>query len=395
MQHEDHTPNENTNRTELVEDTIHIEENNKPETKAHDVKNPNAANRANVRINNDAFLANPLIQQMANIPQWTLSDKDKKPINSRLYIQTGEMQLFKQRTPDDLSALTSLHQINTIPELDHINRAFRFDGNEYRRNPFICIDIESRAPESVVQYFMQMPVHYAEYSRSGGFHLLIEVPGHCIDPEMNYLFNTTVIENERKEFEFILNRHFCTFTKKVIPTREPDFSTPDTNDSQTIKALLQNILKMDAKNAKRRQEKREATIKRKEAFDTNNLPRHVIKLANIVPSDYIEKLHKLSPDDYVGDKSRYEFNLATKLVGKMYRMIELNKDPMLGSKFGKPISELDAWDYAYACHYMLEQMVPEREKHEGLREGLPWLLFISRDAAFYIDKQFEDKKQNK
>lgn len=361
--------------------------------------NPNAVKRASVPMNNYAFLQNPLIQKMYAIPQWTVSDNDKRPINMREFIDTNfaRCKLFEQTHSNDLSALVTGYEIEQHPQLTNTNRTFRFDGNDRRESPILCIDVEPTAREEFMQLVLDLPVEYREWSTSGGLHALVEVPPHCLPKEAEYLFKLASLQHETKEYECIFNRHFMTFTKKVIETPSHQLANPNSDDSKKLRDFLMHLVKMDEDNQKRRlmleQAKRESMP---DGYDLDNLPQEIENLSLFANSYLINEVSKLTPDgDYGGNKSRYEYNVACRITGSIYREVHKADNPFMSSLVGKEVKELGEWDYTYACYMRLLEVLPERDKHTQSRQGMPWLLYVANTATRYVLADEAEKEKTK
>lgn len=360
--------------------------------------NPNAEERARVTMNNHAFLQTPLIQKMYAIPQWTVSDDDKKPINMREFIDTNfnRCSLFKQSKDNDLSALVTGYEIEQYPQLTNTNRAFRFDGNDRRESPILCIDVESTARESLVQRALDLPADYREWSKSGGLHVLVEIPPHCLPKEAEYLFSLAGIQHETTEFECIFNRHFMTFTKKVINTPAHNLHDPESDDSLKLRNFLMRLVEIDEENQKRRlMLKSVQTTTMPEGYDLDNLPEEIKNLALFANSYVINELTELTPDDYEGNKSRYEYNVACRITGSIYREVHKGDNPFISSLIGKQVKDLNEWDYTYACYIRLSEVLPPRDKHNETRQGLDWLLYVANTATRYVLADEAEKEKNK
>lgn len=362
-------------------------------TKPKKPLNPNAERRSRTLMNLDGFVANPLIHKIGKEAFWGFSDDDKRPLDARHYIDTGNLRMFRMEDEHDTSALVTLAELEDDKNLKYVNRAYRFHENGKRRNPLMCIDVEKIANEELVQKMMTLPMHYAEFSKSGGIHILIEVPRCIIDTDINYLFNLTAFKDLSEEFEIIFNKHFCTFTKKVIQTRTPDFSNADTPDSKKLKEFLLNIVALDEKAALIREQRKGIVLKDVPIYEEENLPDHIVALAELMPQDYLEYLSGISEADYEHNLSRYEYNIATRISGKLYNCIEESTDPFLSSYLTKSPLDLDVWDYIYATYVHMKTVLPHRPKHNQKREGLAWLLYLSRDASIYIHSQKQKEKE--
>lgn len=366
-----------------------MEKSKKPKKPA----NPNAERRSRTLMNLEGFVSNPLINKIGKESYWSFSDDDKRPLDARKYVDTGMLDLFYMDDEYDTSSLVTLSELEADKNLKYVNRAYRFHENGKRRNPLMCIDVEKIANEELVQEMMTLPMHYAEFSKSGGIHILIEVPRCIIDTEINYLFNLTVFKDLSEEFEIIFNRHFCTFTKKMIQTRTPDFSNADTPDSKQLKEFLLKIVALDEKAALIREQRKGIALKDVPIYEEENLPDHITALAELMPKDYIEYLRNISEADYEYNMSRYEYNIATRISGKLYNCIKDSTDPFLSSYLTKSPLDLDIWDYIYATYVHMKEILPHRPKHNQQREGLAWLLYLSRDASIYIHSQNKNEKK--
>lgn len=347
--------------------------------------NPYAEERKNFEVMNDFFVENPLIQELSSLPQWTISTKDKRPLNARLAIDTNfkDFKLFKEA--DDL---VTLDELNQYKRFDNSNRAFYFTDNQYMDMPYICIDIEPTGREELVQKAMKLPFEYGEISKSGGLHLLIRVPRHCITRKTEYLFeDISVLKHPSGEIEVIFDRHFVTFTKKVIEGPNVDLSTPDTPDSLALTHFLEGLTVIDEKARHFRQVAKDVGRSERPAnLDIDNVSQEAKNLATFVSPYKMDELKKLRVTDFMQtekpDYSRYEYTLFRKFSLSVLAQVTKNKkNRPVRQLIGKEAVEINEWDLALGSYDVLKDIIPFRPKHNEQRNGLPYLFAIALKAC--------------
>lgn len=339
---------------------------------------------------NQELIQNKLVQQLANEKQWTVSDKEKKPVDARYLLDTNNVR--NARVLDDPYPLVTLHELNESPNLIHTNRAYRLQS---QNNNIIVIDVEPHADKDMLMMSKNFPAHYTEISRNGGVHLLIEVPERIKNAENSYLFDTVVVKNKAGDMEVILNDHFITFTKRIV-TDKPiaDFENNPEQYAQ-LEKFLANIVKMDEEAKIDRELKRQMAVE----FTDENLDVDTInKVIKSLPfSEFIERQKEKDPKSFTDKKgspdwSRYEGSISTACAGHIFRFTKnLKSTVVLKDTFG----HLTENDWIYASYLMLKEIVPTRDKHTEVREGMPWLLFNSQSAWQFILAQEEKKKLEK
>lgn len=354
--------------------------------------NPNAKKRSLTPINNDAFNESPIIRFMAEIPRWTISTKDKVPVSVPA-LKEQRVESWKPAFPGDISSLTTLSEINEMKELENANRTFRFDGNRDEKHPIICIDVEKTAEEHIVQEFMKLPVHYREYSKSGGFHLLLQVPKFCINEEHRYLFDLTVLQSEDRSFEVIFNRHFCTFTKKVIDTRIPNLLNPKSNDCQMIRDFLTYLVEMDKESAVKRELKNKAKAELGDLSESTLDESQLNTLLALIPKPAIKRAQDLTLEQYHHNHSQYEYNVVFQLAGGLMYGIGRAKNKDIEPKIGKPLEEITLMDMSSVLYSYMDQLITYRAKHEEHRNGLKWLHYIALEAMMYVKQTYKQKEK--
>lgn len=339
------------------------------------------------------FAQNLLINHLANDPNWTVSDEKKRPINAKKLLADG---IVKGARLDGENPLVTLGELDANKDLQAVNRAYRLRARE---NNVIAIDVEPEASEDMKQFALNFPAHYTELSMNGGVHLLILVPDDCITPDNEYMFKNLSVfkepvpKNDKRpaHYEVIFNDHYITFTKRMDTEKVCiDYNT-DHNAKKQLIMFLTLIVKID----KERKEKREIAKKYsisivEDGFDSSKkeLIQEFIDLKMFEP--YIDEIMKKTIDDFGGDGSRYEMSTATSLANRCLHMRSTIKDTMTYREMAKNLTEQDL---VYAIYLLLKRILPERDKHEETREGLPWLMYIAKNAFEFV--KANDKSKSK
>lgn len=145
-------------------------------------------------------------EKLKKMPIWTLSTKDKMPINFIETINRGKIIGLTARDK------TQTVDYNTL--CYHITDAAIItmtipDG-------YMILDVESYASEEFKNYCKTLNPIYAEMSISGkGMHLLFEYPSNYNDYPNAMI--KSVIKSKDKTFEFLFD-HACIFTGNEIQT---------------------------------------------------------------------------------------------------------------------------------------------------------------------------------
>lgn len=337
----------------------------------------------------DVFMQNPLIQFIQNDNQWTISNKDKEPVDA---VHLLERQLVRNaRVLDDPYPLVSLTRLNNDENLAYTNRAYRLQA---QHNRIFVVDVEPSASPELLKFAVEFPAHYTEISRNGGVHLLIKIPENMITPENEYLLTTTVVKSQAKDadLEVILNDHYITFTKKMVMDKEIADFVNNQHDRERLSKFLTNIVKMDEKAKLDRELKRKLAVN----FDDSNVQKELVEeLANSMP--FVKFINKQkenkSPEDFNNDMSRYEASVSTSCAGytRYYMKKVLPGTQVLQRKF----KDMTDNDWIYLAYKLTEFIVDERDKHNEIRGGLPWLLYLAQGGWTFILASEEKEKNNK
>lgn len=330
------------------------------------------------------FKQHPIIQRISENKRWTVSNDNKLPLNTH-DLMSGFIRLAN--VYDEVNPLTTLNALDDNENLDAVNRTYHLNASQ---NRILMVDAEPDAPDDVLQRVLAFPAEYTEISRNGGVHLLIQVPEHLITEENRYLFDLTVIKDKDLNVEYLFNNHFCTFTKKIT-TDKPISDINDPSYQQAITKLLNGIVAIDAKT----KALREALLAQREVLvNTDDINTKLV--SRITTLDGVQSLKRRlaqkSLADYNNDNSRYESAIASSYAFKIIEtMNNINKSKKL-----KPL--FDGFDESHIIHtvyVLLKESIDYREKHSTTRQGLPWLLMVSRDSVAFARVSNENKKKEK
>lgn len=345
------------------------------------------------------FAQNALIAYLNDDPYWTVSDDNKRPVNARLLLDTGNV--YNARF-DGEWPLVKLRELDNDPNLQAVNRAYRLRARE---NRVIAIDVEPKAPANMIQDALSFPAHYTELSKNGGVHLLILVPEDLINDENRYMFDDLSVfkepvpkpENGEKprdaHFEVLFNDHFVTFTKRMLTQKPCVDYNQDPQAKAALAAFLDSIVQMDKQRKQERELAKQYRIGMMKNIIDEEKEETIKEFISIKPFETArEQAGSKTVSDFGGDASRYEMSVANGLAFHTIRLHKLAVDTISFRDMAKSLTEQDL---AYAIYLLLQEAVPHREKHDETRDGLPWLLFTAKRAYEYVKAQNAKRSKKK
>ena len=179
------------------------------------------------------FYTNASVQMLAGHSRWTVSDKDKTPINTRELMTTGRIWGAHEISDDCLVTLEELKGF--LPNAT--NNAFylkaQIDG-------LLVLDIEKTCPPEIAAKLLGISdTLYSELSMSGkGYHLLLPLPSNFWD--FPIATGKKVLKEEHGYYEILLD-HWVTFTRNEVPAERyilgADGVLPDAPAQQLFKCL--------------------------------------------------------------------------------------------------------------------------------------------------------------
>ena len=300
----------------------------------------------------ERFHKHPFIQTIKDTQKWTISTKDKMPIDFYRLIYQGSIEGAVFRDSVSLTDLETLHRY--IPNA--ANYAFFLDA---RLDNFVVLDIEPKCPAKIRKKLMNMNFLYAETSMSGkGVHLVFPLPQviyNYPDAETKPAFK------EQHGYYEILLSHFVTFTGNLLPDQP--------SDKESFEELFESMAKVQ-----------KPVIRSDINIDTlDMLPDYpqseaiLEKLLSYVP----ECPKTLEEFDY--DNNRYEFSVvvwAYKMLNRILKMPSIQRAGELN---------LTDTEKAYFLYHAAKEIIPERAKHYEYRDGLPWLWYLTREVMAKTD----------
>lgn len=307
------------------------------------------------------FIQNPFIRTIAGTEKWTVSTKDKMPIDIKDLAYRNRLHGATFNNEISLGTLDFLHQ--TIPEA--ANYAFYLDALE---DNFVVLDIEPKCPDDIRQSLTDMPCLYCETSMSGrGVHMVFRLPEDILNQHPDARQKVVFKENHGY-YEILLN-HYVTFTANQIPAVIGEDDTEFRKLFEQMASHQKLTVKADI-NA--------------ELLETVDAP-HADLILNILRN--YKGMYKKTLADFNDDNSKYEFAYIAYLN---YRLGLLTDIPSLKQQHEYTDSEKAWFLYTVATEYL-----PSRPKHEEQRNGMPWLYYLAFEVIAHNKNDEKKPKQKK
>ena len=302
-----------------------------------------------------AFYSNPVIQRLAKEKRWTISDKDKVPIDMTDLLESNGRAIHGALTrKEGHNPFVDLYTLmSNIPNAK--NNAFCLDA---KTDGVMVLDIEPKCPKVIAEKLLQLPAYYGEFSMSGkGYHLILPVP-----KEYEDVYSCSIaVKEEHGYYEFLCN-HCVTFTRNIIPANySPNIGQGTYEDYVKIWCELAENVNLNKKDT--------VIDVLKDEEDTE----WTDYIQSILQSD--AKAYKKEPSDFEDDMSRYEHGYT----GHVYYVL-LNVLKSLKVFYTK--SQM-VWEVYRAT----SELIPYREKHDTIHDGMPWLLY---QAAVIVNKNYDE-----
>lgn len=290
------------------------------------------------------FYENAFIKRIASSKKWTVSDKNKRPID--MYTLIHEQKVWGMafdRGHDPLVDLETLCEV--IPSAT--NNAYYLDA---LIDNFVVLDIEPKCPDVIKQQFLNLPYLYGEISMSGkGIHLVFDLPKDIVE-KYPAVKQKLALKEQHGYYEILLN-HMITFTRNTLPPSEfkEDISVFD------------HVFEMLAMQAKESEAVSDQIVVKD--INTDNIP-YYDRLMTTLRS---VKYNKTS-NDFHGDMSKYEFGATGFYFRALMKLLKNNtyKDHTYTDE-----------EKAIILYKLTSEKLPPREKHEQTRNNMPWLLYIA------------------
>ena len=303
------------------------------------------------------FYEHDIIKKLAKNEKWTVSDKDKIPIDLKLWIY--QQKLCGAQFNNDLSLVTLDVLRKEIPNA--ANHAYYLDA---MIDKYVVLDIEPSCPDDIKQELLQMSYSYGERSMSGkGYHLIFPLPT-CI-AEYPIAQTKLVLKEEHGYYE-ILMAHYVTFTADMLPPAsgtepfEPLFRKLASQQKEVVRT------EMDITEMAPEMDTCTLRIQTALKFCGHCYPKHL--------------------EDFHNDHSKYEFAYMMHLYKNLQKLIQMDS-----VQTHRTYTESEQ---AWFLYSLAKEQLPHRVKHEETRDGLPWLVYLAREVmAKYEDPK--EKQKNK
>lgn len=290
------------------------------------------------------FYTNPIIGAIADVPRWTVSDNEKVPINMRELMTGGNIWGAHEISDECLVTLGDMTSF--LPNA--ANNAFYLRA---QTDGFLLLDIEPACPPEVVIELLKIPNLYAEYSMSRkGYHLILPLPANFW--EYPIATEKRVLKEEHGWYEILLD-HWVTFTREVIPAdRLPQQDFEPGAWERLYAQLAEKAVEAPA-------------VEFDLSAERPNIPR-IEQILELMTRKPLEK----TLDDFHGDNSRFEFSALGVLYNRLAPILVAIADV-------EPDAVLDESVKSWLIYEAATQILPHREKHDEIRNGLPLLLNAS------------------
>lgn len=286
------------------------------------------------------FYSNPVIQELAHEPRWTVSDNTKTPIDMRELLDNEAIRGAWSR---DQNCLVALDELTTrLPNA--ANAAFYLQA---QIDEYAVLDIEPSCPPHILKSLLAVESIYSELSMSGkGYHLLLPLPKNFED--FPIAKNKKVLRHHTGWFEILLE-HWVTFTRNPLPAEKAVLVGTDPHAWEKLYAMLAAVAK-EAPTA-------EVDID----IDKPEIPYEEKVLEMIVGRARIKK----TITDFNGDYSRYEFSV----MGSIY-----NAMGAITWAFEDENTHFTDTHKAWLVFLAAQKILDARNKHTEMRNGMPLLL---------------------
>ena len=232
------------------------------------------------------FYNNEFIKTIAQNEKWTVSDKDKCPIDMHAFIH--EQKIWGMSLTRGYNPFVDLDTLNEVlPNAS--NNAYYLDAIT---DKFVILDIEPKCPDIIKQSMIKLPYVYGEVSMSGkGYHLAFPLP-ELINNYPNAI-NKLALKHDLGYFEVLMN-HMVTFTRNVLPPAEPEYTIED----------FEHVFELLAEQAKETKTSN-GTIESIENINTDNIPNF-----DTIINSLANQTYGRTAIDFGDDLSRYEFGMC-------------------------------------------------------------------------------------
>lgn len=294
------------------------------------------------------FYTNPVVQDLADIPRWTVSTNEKVPIDFRELMLTGRVKGAKEATSNYLVTLDEITDF--LPDASNSTLYLRSQVDGYA-----VLDIEPSCPPEISAELLKLPALYAEESMSGkGYHLVLPLPDNFMDYPIATQKKT--LSEEHNWYEILLE-HWITFSRVTIDTA-PD---PTADWEELYASLAQH-----------------AVISPTAHLDLSNIKPEIPNEEMILRAMTTRPFSK-DPGDFHHDMSRYEFFSLGVLRSRMTTCIREFRTAYPATYYGHT-------EQVWLLYEAAKAVFIHRDKHDEMRNGMP-LLFDRASLIISLNQE--------
>lgn len=361
----------------------------------------------------DHYMSIDQLNAVANTPRWTVSSSDKVPLDI-VDVMRNNADPHGAIHPDERSLTTrpelmAFFADRPFTENGMIETNHTFRINAKARDPFIVIDVEPTCPAELQRAMIDnLPWVYCERSSSGrGWHLVVPTPwpnalddgyltllheaGRLDDAAMSkrveHLWNEIAVRPKIRvsdgSYE-ILCEHFITFTQRC--GEHMQHRTPTIEQYEFLETFLDRTIANAPRPTQHRTTYRDANGIEHEITVEAERPEHVMfdECVAAAIEAFSDRPYEKEPQDFDNDMSRWEFGFINTLIMMARSAIE---DTLRTDDIHDPFITMDENTYVWVIYEAVVACIPHREKHEGSRENLPYLLSRTKAAfAAHVDE---------
>ena len=314
-------------------------------------------------MNLDFFASQPFIQTIAGNQKWTVSTKTKMPIDMARFMQ--ENIIVGASFAGENQPLVSLPSLmGAIPNA--ANAAYNL---KQAVDDFFILDIEPSCPPEVRDELLRLPYDYAELSMSRqGYHLAFRRPDPIPVTRPELFTIKPALRHENGWYEFLFN-HYVTFTGETILPADGIQQLP----IDTLWQLFDGMA-----------EKARIT-KTFELSDTEIPDLEEIPLGEFIVDFLSDEnaAYRKTADDFGGDKSKYEFGVTGFYFKRLNSLL---------STTAYQRHDYTPQERIRILYEIITRMTPYRDKHEEIRDGMPWLMYTAKRVVTTVPDTNEKKE---
>lgn len=329
---------------------------------------------------------------------WTVSDNRKCPVDIVTTLDDSPVCPRCARPNCTTVHGAQVHQAEdqllTLGELTErlpgaANTATHLD---WQNDQVIVLDIEPDCPPEVRNQLLRLvtgnstqypgPALYSEVSMSGrGYHILLPVPDAMFS--LPGVSSRVKLQHPNKWFE-VLMYHWITFSRRPIPRQILDEAAADpAGDQLTWEGLFTQLAHLAPGG--RQVGQAMTDLQATQAVETE-LDEADRQMATEVLTRHRRSWDRELRRDFQGDTSRWEFSILVSVAAQTMSLLEIHAlaDSAAEAELARtdptrplepaPVQPVDRGRALRIMYAAALQAVPYRDKHEGTRSGLPYLL---------------------